>query len=403
MFDFSVMVDAVNKFGSPLYFYDSEIIKSKARNLMNAFSYRPFLPLYACKANTNPHIIRIMLGEGYGVDATSPGEAHIALSAGLKPDNVFLTGSNLSVDDMKWALDKGVTLNLDSISQVETFGRSFGGLPDKRIWLRYNPDFGAGGFDKITTSGPESKFGIREEDFVEALNTAKKYGVVIKGIHTHIGSMLFDDAPSIAAFERLLFWAEKIETVEDLDAGGGIGVLYEEKHQKFPLERFGKQLSVMLESFSVKTKRRPRLLIECGRFLVAESGVFLCTVTALKKTKKRTLVGVDTGFTHFIRPALYGARHRVQNISRTGSDEILCTIVGNICESTDVLASDVVIRRPEVGDILAFYTAGAYCFSMASVYNGRPLPSEVLFENGSFRLIRMRGDFGSLSVGVLPF
>ncbi|MCX7703686.1 MAG: diaminopimelate decarboxylase [Planctomycetota bacterium] len=401
------MLDAAQKFGTPLFLYSSDTIKTKARTLKNAFNYHPFLPLYACKANFNPHIIRILSNEGFGVDATSPGESQVALYAGVSSQNIFLTGSNLSYDDLNWALKANVTINLDSLSQIETLGANFKDsiTPSTRLWLRYNPDFGAGGFDKITTAGPESKFGIRDEEFGEALNIAKKYNLPIKGLHTHIGSMLFDDSPIIAAFEKLLNWAERINTVEEVDAGGGIGVSYDEKHEEFPLNRFAKWLSTMLDSFATKTKRRLKLIVECGRFLVADAGVFLCKVTAVKKTKRRTLVGTDTGFSHFIRPALYNARHRAQNISAICSgrtEEILCSIVGNICESTDVLASDVILRKPEIGDIIAFHTAGAYCFSMASTYNGRPLPPEVILENNSFHLIRQRGDFNSLIAGVPP-
>lgn len=396
----SLLLEAVKDFGTPLYVYDAETVKQKAYSIIEAIPYRPLQPLYACKANSNPHIMRILLKTGYGIDAASPGEVYLALNTGFPPERIVLTGSNLSIEEMRYALETGVRINLDSLSQIESFGTAFGS--GHRIWLRYNPEIRAGTYDRIITAGPESKFGIRDVDFADALKLTEKYRLTVSGLHMHIGSMIMDDEPLVEAFERLLIRAEEIDTLEAVDVGGGIGVPYrDEKH--FPLEEYGRRIMERLQDFSRRKKRKVSLFLECGRYIIAEAGFFLCRITALRRTEKRLLVGVDTGFTHFPRPAIYGAFHRVTIIpEKRRRKTTICTVVGNICESTDVLAEDVRLPEPEVGDLLVFHTAGAYCFSMASVYNARLLPAEVIMDGKRLSIIRRRTTFDALLSDIPP-
>ena len=397
-----ILLEVAEKFGTPVYLYDAEKVREKARSVREAVPFEPFQPLYACKANSNPHIIRLLLDAGYGIDATSPGEVHIALKAGCPPDKIILTGSNLSEDDFRYALDAGVTVNLDSLSQIESFGSLGAG---RKVWLRYNPKVGAGESDKVITAGPESKFGIRDSDFDDALRLAERHALKVSGLHMHIGSMIMSEEPLLDAFARLLARAREIDTLEALDAGGGIGVPYRDEDPTFPLEKFGKRLTRLLERFNENRKQKITLFLECGRFIVAEAGYFLCRVTALKETKTRLLVGVDTGFTHFPRPAIYDAFHKVTLVplrEEKRTETLTCAVVGNICESTDVLAKSVELPEPQVGDLLVFHTAGAYCFSMASLYNARPLPSEALVDGDDVLLIRERTTFDGLLSGVPP-
>ncbi len=378
--------DLAGRYETPLYVYDGGVLLERAEAAAGAVPWEPFEPLFAVKANANPHVIALLREAGWGADVASPGEAIAALAAGVPPERMVMTGSNLSVDDMAFARARNITVNLDSLSQVETWGERH---PETEVWLRLNPEIAPATHPHLATAGPESKFGIRPVDVDAALDVCRGRGLVVRGLHSHIGSMLSGPSPYVAALDFLLALAGRLKSVETVDVGGGMGIDYA-GGDEFPLEELGATLAKRLRTFADETGRRLRLALEPGRWVVAPCGYLVVSVTAIKRTAGRLLVGVDCPFTQFPRPAIYGAGHRLENASRPDGPPTDCTVVGNACESTDVLARDVTLPEPRVGDLLVFRDAGAYCFAMASCYNGRPLPAEVLVERERIRLIRRR-------------
>jgi diaminopimelate decarboxylase len=373
--------------GSPLYTYDLDTVRARCRALKAAIPYAPFQPLYAIKANPCPAVVRTILGEGFGIDAVSPGEVAMALRLGVDPQRIVYTENNMTDAEQAEAIAQGVLINCGSLDRLERLGAA--GV--KRCAVRFNPDVGAGAHEKICTAGPLTKFGVPNAHLDRVLEIERRTGIRVVGAHMHIGSGFLEPEAFAQACTVIFALAARLPHLEFIDCGGGIGIPYRAEQRSMDLAAMGRQLAADMEAFCSRYGRRLELRLEPGRFLVAESGTLLCTVTSVKETPEgRVFVGTDTGFNHLVRVAMYDAFHRIDNLSRPDAPRRKVDVVGNICESGDIFARDRELPLPQPGDLLAIRDAGAYGFAMASTYNLRPLPAEVAVEGGAARLVRPR-------------
>jgi diaminopimelate decarboxylase len=395
-------LDLVSRYGSPLYLYDLGVVRTRVRAVKESISYRPFQPLYAIKANSCPAVVRVIVGEGFGIDAVSPGEVAIALKLGVKPELVVYTENNMTDAEMVEAQRQGVVITCGSLDRLERLGRAGA----KECAVRFNPDVGAGHNEKVTTGGPLTKFGVHWSLAGEVRRIERETGIRVVGCHMHIGSGILEAEAFVRAMEVILSVALELEHLRWVDFGGGIGIPYKPGDRPIDVPALGRAASALMAGFADRytakhgAGRTLELRLEPGRFLVAESGTLLTTVTSVKTNpdtrdglrtvKGRTFVGCDTGFNHLVRPTMYGSYHRIENLSRPGAEPAQVDVVGNICESGDVFARDRQLPRPQLGDVLALRDAGAYGMAMASTYNTRPLPAEVVVDGDEARLARPR-------------
>ncbi len=393
----------IEKYGSPLYVYNEEILRTRIKELKQSIVYPKKQILFACKSNTNIHIMKILREEGAWIDAVSPWEAEIAFRAGFERTEILYTGDNVTDDEMRYCLKNGIMQNLGSLSQIERYGKM---SPKSDICIRINPDCGAGHHGHTITGGPESKFGIYFDKINDIKSLADKYQLKITGIHSHIGSGILDINEFLKAIDIVLNSAKSFNDLEFIDFGGGIGIPYRPTDKPVDIKEFGKKVSEKFQSFSNSYGRELKLYLEPGRYLVAESGTLLITVNNRKETPTHQFVGTDSGFNHLIRPMAYGSYHEIINCTNPEGEIEEVAVSGNICESGDVFTQgeNGIENRPiskiREGDILAVKNAGAYGFSMASHYNTRPKPAEVLVYNGKDRLIRRRDTFEDLTASM---
>ncbi|MGH7145091.1 MAG: diaminopimelate decarboxylase [Planctomycetota bacterium] len=397
----SLFLAAAQKFGLPLYLYDRHIIEDRCRRLQAAIVFPKHKLLYAMKANSNPAIIRLIHGQGFGIDAVSLGEVLLARAAGVPGKEILFTNNNVSDAELEGAAKAGATLNIDSLEVLRRQPRG------RCVFVRINGPVGAGHHDHCITGGPTSKFGIAWEWIPEVLKIAKSRGVKIVGVHQHIGSGILDASRFLTAIDILTeaLRTHRFPDLETIDFGGGIGIPYRPAETSVDLTALGRGISDRFADFCRTIGRELTLTIEPGRFLVAESGYLLARATVVKPTPyNRTFVGIDTGFNHLVRPTMYGSYHQISNLSRPKAPAKDLYIAGNICETGDIFTrrddnNGAEPRRlPEVrtGDVVCFHCAGAYGFAMASEYNTRPRPAEALIDGKKLTLIRKRKTFQQL-------
>jgi len=375
------------KYGTPLYVYEAETIKKRYREVASAISYPHLQIHYAAKANPNPAILRLLRQEGTNVETVSVGSVTLALKAGFKSDQIIYTCNGIDEEELRFLIDNKIWVNLDSISQVEKWGQL---NPGSKISIRLNLDVKAGSHRHIRTGGNKSKFGIHMSKIRQVKALARKYDLTIAGLHQHIGSDIFTPQPFIKAAKALLKVAEQFTDLELIDFGGGFGVPYRPNREALDLKELGQQFDKLLSKYTSTHRKEPIVAIEPGRYLVANAGTLLAKVTDTKSSAGANLVSVNTGMGHLVRPAMYDAYHKIVNASRVKGKNQKVTVVGNICESGDVLGKDRLINRPREGDLLAILDSGAYGFTMSSLYNARVKPAEVLVEDGKARVIRKR-------------
>ncbi|MBU7022539.1 MAG: diaminopimelate decarboxylase [Theionarchaea archaeon] len=395
--DFHQLTEIRKTYGTPTYVYDKQVMISQYQTLAQSIQYTPSRVYYACKANTNCAILRIFKDLGCGVDCVSPGEVFLALKAGFDPSDVLFTGNNLTQSEISYAVSHDVLMTADSLSQLELYGQIH---PESDVCIRINPNLGAGHNKHVITGGLQSKFGMYHTTIDQIRSLLRRYKLHLRGVHMHIGSGILESWLLLKGVESLLEVASEFPDLEFVDIGGGLGVPYEPGEIPMDMREFGEKLTDMITQW-VEKNHKITLILEPGRFLVAESGVLLTTVTAVKENPKYTFVGVDTGFSHFMRPALYNAYHEIIKVDSSeaeveSQETAEVTVCGNICESTDIFAKNRNLLLLKEGDLLAILNAGAYGFSMASEYNSRPLPAEVLVDKTTITEIRKRGTFQDL-------
>jgi diaminopimelate decarboxylase len=397
-------VKVAQRFGTPLYLYSENVIRQQFKLIRDALSkqYPRINILYAAKANSNLSVLKILREEGAEIDAVSPGEVFIALKAGYKPEQILFTGTSVSSEEIEYLVKTGVRMNIDSESQLDRLLKQ--NIPDL-ISVRINPEFGAGHHEHVNTAGLRAKFGIWDEDAVSVYSKAKEAGVKRFGIQMHLGSGNFEPEIYIKASERLLNVVKNIKesagvTVDFIDLGGGIGVSYKPEEPQVNLDAFfGKLIPYIKEQLRKLNLGAPEIWLEPGRFLVAEAGILLTRVTTIKRNPERKFLGVDAGFNTLVRPVMYGSYHHILTADALNNLEEVYDVYGPLCESGDIFARDRKLPRASEGSILAIMNAGAYGFSMASRYNSRPLPAEVIVKDGKARLIRKRETLRDLIKG----
>lgn len=383
--------ELIKKYGTPLYVYNETILRERCKELKSFVTYPNFSVNYSVKANTNIELLKIILNEGLNADAMSPGEIYLNIQAGFKPENILYICNNVDKDEMQYAIDAGVNISADSLSQLEQYGQI---NPGGKICVRFNPGVGAGHHEKVITAGKETKFGIDIELIDEVKAIIEKYSLRLIGINQHIGSLFMEGDSYIEGIKSCLAIAENFENLEFIDFGGGFGIPYQklDGEPRLDLLSIGNKLSPILEEWA--KKHNPNVTFKCepGRYVVAESSVLLGTVTAYKTSSDTKYVGTDLGFNVLVRPMMYNSHHDVEVYSQSPTtDTESVTLVGNICESGDILAKDRTLPVLQVGDLLGVLDAGAYGYSMSSNYNNRLRPAEVLIQSdGTPRLIRRR-------------
>ncbi|HEX8561337.1 MAG TPA: diaminopimelate decarboxylase [Flavobacterium sp.] len=387
------LVQLATEFGSPLYVYDAEKICSQYQRLTSAFSKVSDLRInYAVKALSNIAILQLLKKMGSGLDTVSIQEVQLGLHAGFPADKIIYTPNGVSFEEIEEAAALGVQINIDNLSVLEHFGSKHPKVP---VCIRINPHVMAGGNLNISVGHIDSKFGISIHQMPHVLRIVENTGMHINGIHMHTGSDILDIEVFLYAAEILFEAAANFKELAFLDFGSGFKVPYKKDDIETNIEELGKKLSKRFNAFEKEYGRKLALAFEPGKFLVSEAGYFLAKVNVIKQTTSTVFAGVDSGFNHLIRPMFYGSSHQIENISNPKGKERFYTVVGYICE-TDTFANNRRIAEIKEGDILAFRNAGAYCFSMASNYNSRYKPAEVLWLDGKGILIRQRETFDDL-------
>ena len=389
----SKLIQAASEFGSPLYVYDANKIKYQYNRLVKSFKSVKNLQLnYAVKALSNISILKYLIDLGSGIDAVSIQEVHLALRGGINPEKIIYTPNGVSMDEIKFASELGVKINIDNLSVLEDFGNSHPEIP---ICIRINPHIMAGGNSNISVGHIDSKFGISIHQIPHLKRIVENTKIRINGVHMHTGSDILDIDVFLRAAEILFETANHFKDLDFIDFGSGFKVPYYPGDSETNIEELGKKLSKRFNLFCKSYGKNLTLIFEPGKFLVSEAGKFICKVNSIKQTTSTVFAQVDSGFNHFLRPMMYGANHHIENISNPDDTERYYSIVGYICE-TDTFASNRKVSTISIGDLLCFNNAGAYCHTMSSNYNSRYRPAEVLYINNQLKLIRKRENFDDL-------
>jgi diaminopimelate decarboxylase len=403
-FDGISVKEMAKKYDTPLYVISEKRIRDNYTRIQNALikNYKHLRIYYAAKANTNVAVLKILQSEGAYLDTVSPGEVFIGLSSGFTPNRILFTGTSVRNDELKMLVDANVTINIDSQSELERLLKI--AVPSI-ISIRVNPEIGAGHHSHCVTAGPESKFGLWEEDAIKAYAIAKKARVERFGIHMHIGSGIINVEPYVLAVEKLLKIAKRVHEeigveFEFVDIGGGFGVPYNSSDDELDLAEFSTKV---ISPFKNQVKEyglgKPFLCIEPGRYLVSDAATLLTTVNTIKVTPSRKYVGVDAGFNTLVRPTMYGSYHQIMIDKKLEhADKETYDVVGPICESGDILAKERALPTIKEGDLLAILNAGAYGFSMSSQYNSRPRAAEVMVRQGKVLVVREREQLADLTI-----
>ncbi|EAR12851.1 diaminopimelate decarboxylase [Polaribacter irgensii 23-P] len=381
------LLELATKYGSPLYVYDTDKIEAQYNRLTNAFSTVKNLKLnYAVKALSNINILKFLQGIGAGLDTVSIQEVQLGLTTGIDPKKIIFTPNGVSLTEIEEVAKLGVQINIDNLSILELFGQKHPKIP---VCVRINPHIMAGGNSKISVGHIDSKFGISIHQVPHIKRVVENTGMNINGIHMHTGSDILDIDTFLRATEILFDVAKQFENIDFIDFGSGFKVPYKEGDISTDIEQLGLQLSERFNDFCVEYGKEITLMFEPGKFLVSEAGVFLAKVNVVKQTTSTVFAHVDSGFNHLVRPMMYDSYHHITNISNTEGRDRYYSVVGYICE-TDTFGSNRRISEISEEDVLCFHNAGAYCFSMASNYNSRYLPAEVMVHRGEDYLIRKR-------------
>ena len=386
---FQGTVDALalcKKYDCPLYVYDTSIMKRQYDRMKNAFHVKDLKINYACKALTNINILKLFNQMGSGLDTVSIQEVRLGLMAGFAPEDIIYTPNCVSLKEIEDAMALGVKINIDNLSILEQFGHLY---PDYPVCVRINPHIFAGGNSKISVGHIDSKFGISFHQVPHLKRVVETTNLKVEGLHMHTGSDILDIEVFIQGCEILLNTAKEFKDLEYIDLGSGFKVPYKPNDISTDIQELGERISTRFKSFCEDYGKELTLMFEPGKFLVSESGYFFSKVNVVKQTISMVFAGIDSGLNHLIRPMFYGSHHEIFNVSQPNNKPRIYTIVGYICE-TDTFGANRKISEISEGDILCFKNAGAYCQTMASNYNSRYRPAEVLVHEGEYFLIRSR-------------
>ncbi|MEY4380803.1 MAG: diaminopimelate decarboxylase [Bacteroidota bacterium] len=388
------LLAAANSFGTPLYVYDAANIEAQYNALTTAFAGQDVKFFYASKALTNINILKLMRNMGCAIDCSSINEAHLAIKAGHAPENILYTSNGIHFSEIETAVSLGIHVNIDSLSNLEKFGKKFGG--SYPVGIRLRPNIMAGGNLKISTGHDKSKFGVPLEQLDQLLTIVETHNINIAGLHIHTGSEIKDVSVFMKVTDVFFDLVPKFPSLQFLDLGGGFKVPYKAGDASTNIPALASEIQKFQEKLKNTYGRGFELWFEPGKYMVSKSGYFITEVNVIKQTPTITFAGVNSGFNHLIRPMFYEAYHEIKNLSNPDGALNVYDVVGNICE-TDTFASDRQIATISEGDLLVFENAGAYGFEMASNFNSRYKPAEVLIINGEAKLIRQRDTFEDLT------
>ncbi len=390
------VTDIADQFGTPVYVYDAEKIVQQFKSLKMAFSDADVKVKYAIKACSNLSILKLLKRYGAGADAVSIQEAQLALKAGFEPGEIMFSPNCSEFEEIEEAVKLGLVVNIDNISFLRKFGAQF--RSSYPCSIRLNPHIMAGGNYKISTGHSNSKFGISIYQLQQVIEVVRQYNIRVNGLHVHTGSDIYEADVFLKMAEILFGIAADFPDLRFIDFGSGFKVAYSEGDLVTNVYDLGIKLTQSFREFCRQYGRKLELWIEPGKYIVSEAGTLLVKATVVKPTPSVTFVGVNSGLNHLIRPMMYDAYHHIINVSNPKGSQKMYSVVGYICE-TDTFGADRKLNEVQEGDILAIRNAGAYGFSMASNYNSRLRPAEVLVFNNEPKLIRERETFDDLLKG----
>ena len=387
------LLGIATEYGTPVYIYDAGHITAQYQRLRNAFAKTDTRFFYACKALTNIHILRHIKNIGCDVDCSSINEVKLALHAGFEPGTILYTSNGIHFSEIEEAQRLGVRINIDSLSNLEKFGKKYG--HSYPVGIRLRPNIMGGGNLKVSTGHDKSKFGIPVDQLDKILALVSAHDLFIQNLHIHTGSDIKDVDIFVKGIDVLFDIIPHFTELESVDLGGGFKVPYKDGDPETDIELLAQKVAEAFANHPNPNGKHLQVWFEPGKFLVSGAGYLVTEVNVLKETAATTFAGVNSGFNHLIRPMFYDAYHRIENLSNPTGAKKTYSIVGNICE-TDTFAWDRELNEIREGDLLVFYNAGAYGFEMSSNFNSRFKPAEVLVENGEARLIRRRDVFEDL-------
>lgn len=412
--------DLCRRFGTPLYVYDADRIKKQYDLFAGAFSKVDHRILFACKSCTNLSIIKFMRHIGAGLDTVSVPEIKMGLKVGFSPEEMIFTPNVVDFDEIRQAVELGVSVNIENLQNLESFAREY--RDTCPVCIRLNPNMmseiengtakGLSGGDiefsavnkehyekvndeKVAAWHTQSKFGISLTQFDRVMDLVEKYKVRINGIHLHSSHVILNREVFAKGVKIVFDIARQFDHIEYVDFGGGIMVSHKAGDEVVDLPELGDILKKEYDRYCNELGRKIQIWFEPGRYLVSEAGVLLTEAVVLKTNGVIEFAGTNTGFNHLLRPMMYDAYHEIVNISNPDGEQKQYNIVGNLCE-IDNLGVQRSLNEVRPGDILMIKNAGAYGLSMSSHYNSRPKPAEVLILNGTPRLIRKRDEFDDL-------
>ena len=402
----STVVLAKN-YGTPIYVINEQMIRKRYKKLKQVLDseYKNNQINFAMKANSNLAVLKILSSEGAGFDCTSAGEINACFKAGISPEKIIFTGNMFTNDDFRYAVKNNILVNLDSISQLKRLSEIYDELGKEKniISFRINPEFGAGHHSHAITAGKEIKFGILDNQVIEAYSKAKEYGFKKFGTHIHIGSGIINAHDFEKATEKYLsiivHLADTLDILfEFVDFGGGLGIPYRPIEDPLDLEAYKE---IIVKTFNELVEKggfgQPNLKIEPGRYLSAEASIILTQINTIKDNGYKKFAGLNAGFNTLIRPAFYNSYHHIIVCDENErKNQVRYDITGPICESVDVLGKRRYLPELREGDYLAILDAGAYGFTMSSTYNSRPRPAEILINDGNSYLVRKAETFDDL-------
>ncbi|MFH1007241.1 MAG: diaminopimelate decarboxylase [Candidatus Latescibacterota bacterium] len=382
--------DVAEKVGTPFYLYSQKTLLRHCTSLHRAAGDTPHLTCYSMKANDHLAILRLLAGEGIGVDIVSGGELFKALTAGFPPEKIVYSGVGKTDAEIRYALEQGIyTFNVESVQELETINEIAGGMGKTApVGLRINPNVDPKTHPYISTGLEKNKFGISSARAIETFALAAGLPhIQVLGIDAHIGSQLTTVAPFVESAEKLALMVASLKRegirLQYIDIGGGLGIPYHEENPPQPFE----WMEAVLPALKFTGLK---VIFEPGRSLVGNAGILVVRVLYVKETERKTFVITDGGMNDLMRPSLYNAYHDLWPVARTDDESIVADVVGPICESGDFFAKDRQIQKLKRGDLLAVMSAGAYGFSMASNYNSRPRVAAVMAADDQFTVIRER-------------
>jgi diaminopimelate decarboxylase len=393
------LLEVARQYKTPLYVYDAQVVCEKFEELKGFFNYSKLKLFYAMKANFNPSILKILLDQGACIDAVSPAEVILARRVGFSCGQILFTANMLTNDEMQEVIDEGVLFNIGSISELRRYGLL---NPNSDVCIRFNPDVVSGHHEKVRTGGKDTKFGILLENIGKVKQICCEFGLRIVGVHEHTGSGIPETVDMLSGLRNIIEILTPLNfpDLKFVDFGGGFKISYHLNEINLDYKAFGQKVVELVSQVNSRFGRELDVYFEPGRYLVAQCGVLLVEATTIKNNGGKSIVGTNSGFNQLIRPMFYDSYHHIINLSNFDGVSFVYDIAGNICETGDYFAQARKVAKISEGDVLCIEDAGAYCYSMGSIYNLRAMPCEVLVDGDDVKVVSKRKSSEELALGI---